>query len=343
MSKILLTGATGFIGSHIAEYFSGKGEDIKCLVRENSDVSFLKTLGVQMFTGDVTDEQSINKALVDCETIIHIAGYARDWGRKKDFKRINVEGTLNILRAAKKQNISKVIITGSVSSYGEENCFIKKDETSPYNSHYPCFLDHVLPCKMNYYRDSKAQLTVQSIEFANKNNLNLIIIEPAWVFGEREFQTGFFEYIKSVKNGTSLLPGSAKNKFHVIYAKELARAYFMAYKSNITGVQRIIIGNREAELQQNIYKIFCEKAGLKKPGNIPKALIYPVALIMELFATIFKFKNPPLLTRGRVNMFYDNIEYDTTKAKKILGFETELKLDESIEKTVNWYKDKGYL
>lgn len=343
MSKILLTGATGFIGSHIAEYFSDKGEDMKCLVRNNSDISFLKTLGVQIFTGDITDEKSINNALENCDTIIHVAAYAHDWGRKKDFTEINIEGTLNILRAAKKQNISRVIITGSISSYGEENNFLKKDETFSYNSHYPYFLDSVLPCKMNYYRDSKAQATMQAVEFAKSNNLNLIIIEPVWVFGEREFQTGFFEYLKTVKDGSSFFPGSVSNKFHVIYAKELARAYFLAYKSNITGVHRIIIGNKEAELQENIYKIFCEKAGLKKPKNIPKTLIYPVALIMELFASLFKLKNPPLLTRGRVNMFYDNIEYNTIKAKKILGFETELNLEESIEKAVNWYKDKGYL
>lgn len=343
MSKVLITGATGFIGSHIAEYFSGKGAEIKCLVRENSDISFLKTLEVEFFTGDITDENCIVHALENCDTVIHTAAYARDWGQQSIFTKTNIEGTLNVLRAAKKLNIAKVIITGSISSYGEENSFLKKDETSDYNSHYPYFLDSVFPCKMNYYRDSKAQATIQSIGFAEKNNLNLIVIEPVWVFGEREFQTGFFEYLKTVKNGSSLLPGSAKNKFHVIYAKDLARAYFQAYQSDLKGIHRIIVGNKEAGFQQGIYGLFCEKAGLKKPKNIPKFVIYPVAFIMELFATIFKFKNPPLITRGRVNMFYDNIEYNTSKAKKILNFETEYNLEESIEKTVNWYKNNGYL
>lgn len=343
MSKILLTGATGFIGSHIAEYFSEKGEGLKCLVRANSDRSFIETLGVEIFTGDITDENCINNALENCDTVIHVAAYARDWGQRNKYAETNIEGTLNILRAAKKRNISKMIITGSISSYGEENSFVKKDETSAYNSHYPYFSDSVFPCKMNYYRDSKAQATIQSIEFAEKNNLNLIVMEPVWVFGEREFQTGFFEYLKTVKNGTSLLPGSAKNKFHVIYANDLARAYFQAYKSNLKGVHRFIIGNSETEFQQSIYGIFCKKAGLKKPKNIPKFVIYPVAFVMELFATMFKLKNPPLLTRGRVDMFYDNIEYTTSKAKNILGFETEYNIDAAIENTVNWYKNNGYL
>jgi nucleoside-diphosphate-sugar epimerase len=343
MSKILLTGATGFIGSHIAEYFSEKGEEIKCLVRKNSNILFLRSLEVELVTGDILDKASLFNALKNCDTLIHVAAFAKDWGQMDQFKKINIEGTLNVLKAAKELNVNKIIITGSISSYGEENSVVKKDESSSYNSHYPYFLDSVFPCKLNFYRDSKAQSTVRSIEFAEQNKLNLIVIEPVWVFGEREFNTGFYEYLKTVKKGAPFLPGSAKNKFHVIYARDLARAYYLAHKSNIKGVERFIVGNKQTEFQQNIYSIYCKKVHLKKPKNISKFLIYPVAFLMELFATLFKVKTPPLLTRGRVNMFYDSIEYNVSKAKKILHFETEYSLDQSIENTVNWYKNNGYL
>jgi nucleoside-diphosphate-sugar epimerase len=343
LSKILITGASGFIGSHVAEYFSDKGRAIKCLVKENSDIAFLRTHDIPITLGDITDEESIRKALNDCDSIIHIAGLSRDWGKKSDFYQINVDGTLNILRAAKSLNINKIIITGSVSSYGEEDCPVKKNETSVYNSHYQYFIDSIFHCKMNYYRDSKALATQKAIKYAEEENLNMIVIEPAFVFGEREFHTGFFEYLKAVKNGAKILPGSAKNKFHVIYARELARAYDLAWQNNIQGVERIIIGNSDAPFQHNFYRLLCERAGLRKPKNIPKIIIYPVGMLMELFAAIVKSKNPPVLTRGRVNMFYDNVEYDVLKAKKILGFETIMTLDESVEKTVNWYKVNGYL
>jgi len=343
MNKILLTGASGFIGSHIAEYFSSKGEQLKCLVRENSDISFLKTLNVEIIYGDICDKGSIERAIANCNTVIHTAGIAKDWGSKESFTNNNVSATLNVIETSKKCGIEKIIITGSISSYGEENCAIKKNEESPFKSHYPYFMDFVFPCKMNNYRDSKAILTQKAIEFSKKENTNLIIIEPTWVFGEREFNTGFYEYLKAVKEGSSFFPGSYKNKFHVIYAADLARAYYYAFKKDIKGCERIIVGTPEAEYQHIIYKMFCEKAELKKPKNIAKTVIYPVAFIMELFATVFNTKNPPLLTRGRVNMFYDNIEYDVSKAKTILGFETEFGLEEAIKKTVNWYKLNGYL
>ena len=342
MSKIFLTGATGLVGSHIAEYFSAKGERLTCLVRKKSDLSFLKTLNVEIIEGDISDIELLIEKTNDVDCVIHTAGKVTDWGRKADFYKTNVDGTLNILKACNKNNIRNIIITGSISSYGEENSTQIKDESSPYNSHYNYFLDSIFPCGMNYYRNSKAEMTRQAIEFAEKNKLNLTIIEPAWIFGEREKHSGFYEYLKSVK-GMPFMPGSRKNNFPVIYARDLAKAYYNAFQKNISGVNRIIVGNHETLKMSYVYDLFCKSAGLKKPGNIPKGIIYPIAFFLELAATIFKTKNPPLLTRGRVNMFYDNIQYSTKKSQNLLNLNDLTPLEEAVAKTCKWYKENNWL
>ncbi|MBI4646299.1 MAG: NAD-dependent epimerase/dehydratase family protein [Bacteroidia bacterium] len=343
MENILVTGAAGFIGSHIAEYFCNKNFPTFCFIKKTANLQNLKQLNVEIIYGDITEYDTIEDALKGIDCVIHAAALAKDWGKYRDFYDVNVTGTLNVLKACKENKIENIIITGSISSYGEENCPEKKDETYPYNSHYHYLLDNIFPCKINYYRDTKALSSQEAIKYAKENNLNLTVIEPTWVYGEREFNTGFYEYLKTVKSNMPFFPGSKKNKFHVIYVGDLARAYFLAYIKNLKGINRIIVGNQQSDYMGKIYSLFCSELNIKKPANLPKTLIYPVGFVMELFYTLFFIKTPPLLTRGRVNMFYDNIEYSTEKAKKILSFVNEYGLEQGIKKTVKWYKENSYI
>jgi len=341
MSKILITGGTGFIGSHLVEEFLKNNARVVCLVKETSNTEFLESLNVEMVIGDITDYNSIVAALNDVSFVVHAAGKSCDWGKLEDFVSANVSGTMNVIRACKTCGLDSLIVTGSISSYGEEDSRTVKNENSPYMSHYKYF--GLFPSAMNYYRDTKAELTQKSIEFAEKNNMNLSIIEPAWVFGEREFNTGFYEYMKAVKNGMTFCPGSERNKFHVVYVKDLAKAYYEVYRQKISGINRVIIGERSASLQADIYRSFCKEAGFKAPALLPKWLVYPLGFFSELLFEIIGSNKPPLLTRARVNMMFDNIEFSTEKAKELLGFESETSMQTAIRDTVNWYKANGYI
>jgi len=343
MDRVLITGGTGFIGSHVVRYFCKKEVMVGCLARVGSSPKNIEGLPVKLEYGDIKDLEGLINVFKSYDCVIHLAAYASDWGSYESFYNTNVEGTLNVLRACAKNGIKNVTITSSISVYGEEHNNIIKSELSPYNSHYNYLIDKLFHCKLNYYRDTKALAKQKAIEYAKDKDLNLTIIEPAWVYGEREFNTGFFEYLKTAKSGLPIMPGSKKNKFHIIYAGDLARAYYLAFEKKLQGINDIIIGNKTGELMDKIYGIFCEKAGMKKPVNGSKFIFYPFGFIMELIYTMFRVKKPPLLTRGRVNMFYDNIEYSTEKAEKLLGFTQEMGLEEGIEKTVNWYKKQNLL
>lgn len=340
MDSVIITGATGFVGSHVVRMFCEKGIKVGCLVRKESNLSNIEGLPVQLVYGDITDFYCMKSAFKGYDFVIHIAAYARDWGKYEDFYKVNVEGTLKVLQACFENGIQNVIITATNSVYGEEDCAHIKDEHSPCKSHYKYFLDKLFPCKMNYYRDSKALARQKAIEYASEKGINLTILEPVWVYGEREFNTGFFEYIKTAKSGIPFLPGSKRNKFHVVYARDLARAYYLVYLNKLKGINNFIIGNKEAEKMDRIYSLFCEKANVRKPLNLPKFVFYPIGFTMELLYTLFDMKEAPLLTRGRVNMFYDNIEYSTKRAQDLLGFTSEYSLEEGIERTVNWYRDQ---
>lgn len=342
MAKVLLTGAGGFIGSHVAALFARQNIPLKCLIRPHGDVSFLEQLNVELAWGDIRQLKTIQSALRDVDFVIHTAGRSSDWGKRADFYANNVLGTMNVLRACKLANIGNVVITGSISSYGEENCQAPKSEGSPSNSHYHYFLDGFFPSAMNFYRDSKALLTQRATAFAQANQINLTVIEPVWVYGERELNVGFYSYLKAVREGMKYAPGSRSNKLHLIYAGDLAQAYLLAWQKKLPGVQRVIIGNPQAEKLHQTHKLFCAAALIKPPKLLPKALVYPLGFGMELFATLLSQKQPPLLTRARVNMMYDNIEYTVSKARELLGFEARTPLQEGIQRTVDWYVQHGF-
>ncbi len=343
MDSVIITGATGFIGSHITGAFCKQGIRVGCLIRETSNKANIEGLPVEVHTGDIRNIGELRNAFRGYDCVIHNAAKACDWGSWQDFYDTNVKGTMNVLKACVQVGIKNIIMTCSDSVYGEEHSMIVKDEESPYNSHYDYLGDKIFPCAMNYYRDSKALAKKNTISFARYYNLNLTILEPVFVYGEREFNTGFYEYLKTVKSGIPFLPGSKKNKFHVVYAGDLARAYFLAFKKELLGVNCIVIGNQEAARMEKIYELFCQEAGFRKPANFPKVLVYPAAFVMELIYTVLKIKSPPLLTRGRVNMFYDNVEFSVKKAEELLGFKNEYTLEEGIKKTVQWYKQHSLL
>ncbi len=341
--NILLTGASGLAGGHIARYFSRHGASVHAMVRPGSDTSFIRDLPVRLVHGDVTDPASLDRLCRGMDTVIHTAARVADWGRYEDFYRVNVIGTLNALEAAAANGIGRAIVLGSVSSYGEEDCQTLKDETCPFRSHYPYAFGRLIPSGMNHYRDTKAEATRLAMSFAEARGMNLTVLEPAWIYGENESNSGFYEYLKLAAAGIPFVPGRRSNTFHVIHAADLARACWLAYLSPPPGAVRIIIGNSSPVNMRHIFGLFCREAGIRQPRCLPKWVIYPVALIMESLFLLLNKPSPPPLTRSRVNMFYDSIGFSTKRAEQLLGFTSRVELETGIRETVKWYRQNQWL
>jgi nucleoside-diphosphate-sugar epimerase len=341
--KIFVTGATGFIGSHLVSRLIEAGHDVSAYIRETSSLKYLPKERIKIIYGDIKNYSQLQKALNGFDVVYHTAALVSDWAEKKDFYQTNVEGTINVLKSCKENKIKRLILTSTIGVLGEEDCKTAKNENSPYNPRINYFLSNIFESDMNHYRITKMIAEKEAIEFCKKHDICLIIIRPTWVYGPREFNSGPFNFCKAVLNGLPIAPIGKNNRFHVVYVEDLTKAMVLALEKNLPGINTFIIGNEQAPFINEYLGKFCKTLKVNIPHSIPQIFFQPIGFFLELIYKLLKIKKPPLLTRARVEMFYCNNIYDVSKAKRELNFVASTPLDTGIEKTVMWWKQNGFL
>lgn len=334
-----MTGSSGFIGSHIVDRLLLDGHDVRVLVRESSDLSFLPIDKIEVFVG-VLDE--VERALEGCDAVVHAAAKVSDWGAYDEFYETNVVGTRNLLDAVKCCGIKRIVMISSNAVLGEEDCIDAKKEDASYKPTMPYFLSS-FGCSMNYYRETKAQQEKEAIAFCQDNDINLSVLRPVWVYGEREFHAGPYEFCKTVLRGAPVLPMGQDNRLHCVNVKDVARAVSLAIEKQPAGVKVYNIGNEEAPKVRDYFNLYCQNLGRKSPLYLSFWWFYPLGFLLEIMAKLVRSSEPFLLTRVRVKFFYCNNIYDVSKAKEELGFISEISLEEGVKEATQWWQENGFL
>ncbi len=338
--KILITGANGFIGSNVVRKFF-RTHEVTALVRETSNTEFIDNYPVKIIKNNLKDYSVLKEFCSDMDLVIHIAALAADWGEYEKFYETNVNFSVELIKAI--DDKTKFIYISSNAVLGEEDSTFEKDENADYKPVLNYTMEKSFPCAMNFYRLTKAIGEELLIKHAEKNKIDLTVLRPVWVFGPREFHAGPYEYCKTVMDGIPLMPGTSKNKFHVIYVEDLAGIILKISESMKKGINIYNLGNKEIPLMEDYWKEFCKNLKKKKPINIPEWILFVPGFLMELFYTILKIKTPPLFTRARIYMFYANNMYNTEKVFKDYEINNMTPLDKAIRKTVRWWKLNKYL
>ena len=341
--KILITGATGFIGSHLTRRLLRSSHKITAYVRKTSSLQFLPKKNIEIIYGDIKDSYQLKKTSKNFDLIIHNAALASDWAKRDDFYQTNINGTINVFNAAKDNEIKRMILISSTAVLGEEDCLRAKDENAPYNPKLNYFLSNIFESDMNHYRTTKMLAEKEAIKFCRNNDISLTIIRPVWVYGPREFHAGPFAFCKYILSGLPIAPIGKNNHFHVIYAGDLAKAIELAIEKNLPGINIFNIGNEKAPSIKEYLNLFAKCLNKKLPVSIPEIFFQPIGFSLEVIYKLLRIKKAPLLTRARAKMFYCNNIYDTSKAKNLLGFVASTSLEKGIKKTVRWYKQNGFL
>ena len=328
-TNILITGATGFIGSHLAKALPTYSPKIKinALIRKSSNTASLSGLGnINYLYGDLQDKASLKKSLKDIDIVFHLAGILGKHGVPiANYHTVNTEGTKNLLEAcAENRQIRQFVHLSSAGVLGPN---VKNaDEMYPLNP-------------SNIYEGTKAQAEKIVFDYYRKMKIPVTVLRPEFLYGPGDWHVlGLF---KAIKNRRFFLIDGGQNLLHPTYIEDIVQALLVCCGNEAAiGKTYLIAGERSVTVKE-FAKLIAKYLGAKcinKSLSTKTALI--LARIFELSSGLLKF-DPPL-TESRVRFFTQSRSYNISKAKRDLGF-SPLPLEEGIRRTIEWYKSKGYL
>lgn len=325
--KALITGSTGFIGSHLTELLLQEGCEVRALVRESSDVSLLKSLDVEIVYGDILDIDSLEKAVSGCEIVYHLAArtsHQASWLKQEDYA-VNVEGVRNLADASLRAKVGRFVYGSSAGVYG----FIKDSAVD----------EKTKPNPNNHYRKSKllGENLVRSLH--KKEGLPVVIARISSVYGPRSLNwLGLFQ---SIATKRFRMIGSGENHVHLGYVSDIVDGLRgCADKADIEGECYIISGKETIKLKQFVDMI-AEELGISiSSARSPK---FPFRVYNDIAAFIYRRSGLELPRVDTYELFLEDSVLSNSKAEKELGYDPKVSVKEGIQRTVKWYRENGFL
>ncbi len=327
----LITGATGLLGSHIAEKLVAAGEPVRALVRRTSDTSFLDSLGVEKTVGDITDPSSLLEACKNVKTVYHAAAQVGDWGPWRRFVAISIDGTRNMLMAARQAGVKRFLHISSISAYGHpDGEGLVLDESAPLG---------VDLHKWSYY--SRAKVEAEKLAWAahERGDLPVTVVKPSWLYGPRD-RASMPRIIRAIRNGKTKLIGDGENRLNLTYAGNEAEGCILAATNEAAVGNAYNLSNDGIITQGQYFNKIAECLGAEPiKRKVPYKVAYGAAFVMELFGHVFRTKNPPLVTRYTVWLIGRRCFFSAQRARRELGWQPTVAYDQGIEQTVRWCLD----
>jgi dihydroflavonol-4-reductase len=325
--KTLVTGATGFIGSHLVERLAAEGYDVRCLVRSTSDVRRLRNLRVEITVGDFFDQDSLREALRDVRVVHHVAGVTKA-RRERDYWRGNSEVTRQLLGATLKfaGSVDRFVHISTQAAVGPSY------NGTPVN-------ELTVPHPIDVYGKSKKEAEDACLEFSDK--LPITIIRPGAVYGPRDHDT--FAFFKWLDRGILPIVGSEKKRVALIYARDLVDGILLVVKHQGAVGQIYFFANEHCPTWAELFSVGSQIAGKKLiKCRIPNFSIYVVAAAAEPLAfftgkaALFSFEKAKELAQPSWSC-------DVGKAKRELGYEAKTSIVDGMRETIEWYRREGWL
>jgi len=324
-----VTGATGFVGSHVARALTDQGADLRLLVRAGSNTSNIAELHAELVTGDLREPASLGKAIAGCDAVFHVAADYRLWVRDpEEMYRANVEGTRAILDAAQKNRVRRVVYTSSVATMGFTSNRQLADEDSPVS----------LEDMIGPYKRSKFMAEQVAIEAA-RSGQDVVIVNPTTPIGERD--------IKPTPTGRIVLdflkkkfPAYVDTGLNLVDVKACALGHIAAFEKGRSG-ERYILGGENLTLKQILDKL-AAITGLPSPAiRVPYFVALATGVVDEIFTGRIRGREPratiDAVRMGRKKMFVTS-----SKAERELEWKT-VPVDAALGRAVKWFRENGYV
>ncbi len=327
--RVLVTGASGFIGSAIVRTFLSRGFAVRALVRRESPRLNLLGLPVEIAEGDISDKPSIASALQNVRFVVHAAADYRLWTRNpSELMAANVLGTANVMEEALKAGVEKIVYTSSVCTLAHSTPRAVADETQSLDA----------AKAYNPYKKSKILAEEAVRGLIEKAGLPAVIVNPSAPVGPRDIKPTPTGRIV-VECAAGRMPAYVDTGLNLVHVDDVAEGHLLALKHGVVG-ERYILGGRNVRLRELLTEI-ARQAGRRPPlVELPIAAIYPFAAMSEFFANVTG--KAPFATRDSLKMAREYMFFDDAKARRELGYAPR-PYEEGVADAIVWFQQAGML
>jgi nucleoside-diphosphate-sugar epimerase len=330
--RLLVTGGTGFIGSHLAEEGRRRGAEVVALgltdrPEEQANAELLTRMGAEVLSGSITDAELCRRATRGATHVFHLAVAMREGGKSDQFfEAINLDGTRHLLEAASVERVERFVYCSTIGIYGHRAPGITRED-SPL-------------APGNIYERTKVSAEQLVREFAEQCGLPSVVLRPADVYGPRDQR--LLKLFKGVSRGRFPLFGPGEGRRHMVYVDDVVSAFFRACeRDDALGEGLILAGPRACTLRELLDEI-TRATGSKRYGvRLPLAPMLGLAAVVEDVCAALNI-DPPIYRR-RMDFFHSDSEFDTSRARRVLDWEPRVGLREGIRRTLEDYRTAGQL
>ena len=327
---VLVTGASGFVGSAVLRHLLEAGREVRALVRPGSDSRNLEGLNVDIVTGDLTDRASLKPALAGCAALFHVAADYRLWTRHpaRMFE-TNVEGTRALMQTAAEAGVTRIVYTSSVATLGINPGGAPADEETTV-----AYEDMIGPYKQSKFR-AEAEVRRMVVE----EGLPAVIVNPSTPVGPRDVKpTPTGRMIVEAASGR--MPAYVDTGLNIVHVDDVAAGHLLAFERGAIG-GRYILGGEDMTLGAILGEIAALTGGRAPLARIPHTLIMPLAFAVEAWTRI-SGGDDPFVTLDGLRMARKKMFFSSEKARRHLGYAPRPAV-EGLADAITWFGENGYL
>jgi dihydroflavonol-4-reductase len=319
--KALVTGATGFVGRALLERLAAEpGAVVRALARDPARLDGLAP-AVEVVRGDVTDPAAVDRAVEGVDAVFHVAGTFREPDAADDwYRKVNAEAVRLVIHAARRGGVRRVVHTSTVGIHGSM-------DDGPATEDSPVRPDGI-------YEETKAEGDALALAEAAAGEPEVVVLRPAPVYGPGD--TRLVKLFKLAKAPRPILLGDGRALYQMVHVRDLAEAFLLAARRPEAAGQAFLIAGDERPSVNELVAAVARAQGLPEPRplHLPAAPVRHLAHACEVLCRPIGV-SPPLYRR-RVDFFLLNRQYDTAKARRLLGFRPAVRLEDGLGETIAW-------
>ena len=322
-----VTGAGGFIGGRLVRHLTDSGSKVVAVVRDASRAEGLTGDSISLREADVRDPDALAAAFSGCDGVFHLAALFNDPERTwDDYRAINVQGSLNVLAAAKKAGVSRVVHCSTVGVATEAHPPPYSEET-PYS-----------PQPDDKYEVTKCEAEIAARKYAEEHDISLAVVRPAQVYGPGDRSKA--KFYKLVKKGVIVNPG--KTRKHLIHVDDLCTSFELAMTTPDAGGDVFLIAGDQSIALKDLVSIVARNLDVDEPRiKLPAWPVTFACSVVETLCNAVRIK--PFIFKRSMDFFTRTVECDTTKSREKLGFRSNVSVEDGIRETADWYRAEGII